>query len=105
MEWRGLNLVLASAVAGCLLVGCAAQQGGGQRGSMTAEERLRLAAAAEASGDRDMAVSMYASAASEAPGDTPTQFRCAEGLARNGKIDDAAALLARRLKNAPRDPE
>jgi len=105
MERRGLKIALASAVAGWLLAGCAAQEGNGPQGSMSAEERLRLAAAAEASGDRDMAVSMYASAASEAPGNTPTQLRCAEGLARNGKIEDAAALLARRLKNAPHDPE
>jgi Flp pilus assembly protein TadD len=105
MEWRGLKIVLALAAAGWLLAGCAAQQGSGQQGSMNAEERLRLAAAAEASGDRDMAVSMYASAASEAPGNTPTQLRCAEGMARNGKIEDAAALLSRRLKSAPHDPE
>jgi Flp pilus assembly protein TadD len=105
MERRGLKIALASAVAAWLLAGCAAQEGNGPQGSMSAEERLRLAAAAEASGDRDMAVSMYASAASEAPGNTPTQLRCAEGLARNGRIEDAAALLARRLKNAPHDPE
>jgi Flp pilus assembly protein TadD len=52
-----------------------------------------------------MAVSMYLAAAAEAPGNTPTQLVCAEGLARNGKIEDAAALLARRLKSAPRDAE
>jgi Flp pilus assembly protein TadD len=105
MERRGLKAVLACAAACWLLVGCAAQQNGGQQGSMNAAERLRLAAAAEASGDRDMAVSMYAAAAAEAPGNTATQLRCAEGLARNGKIEDAAALLSRRLKNDSHDPE
>lgn len=106
MERRALKAVLAAAASCWLLAGCAAgQQQGDVQPSMTAELRLRLAAAAEASGDREMAVSMYAAAAAEAPGNTPTQLRCAEGLARNGKMEDAAALLSRRLKTTPRDPD
>jgi Flp pilus assembly protein TadD len=105
VERRGLKAVLASAVACWLLAGCAAQQNEGEQTPLNAESRLRVAAAAEASGDRDMAVSMYSAAAAEAPGNTPTQLRCAEGLARNGKMEDAAALLTRRLKTTPHDPE
>ncbi len=106
MERRGLKTVLASAAACWLLASCAGQQAdGGQQSSLNAESRLRVAAAAEASGDRGMAASMYAAAAAAAPGNTQTQLVCAEGLARNGKIEDASALLARRLKTTPRDPQ
>lgn len=105
MERRGLKAVLAAAAACWLLTGCAAVQQGDGQTSLNAESRLRVAAAAEASGDRDMAVSMYAAAAAEAPGNTPTQLLCAEGLARNGKMEDAAALLSRRLKTSPHDPD
>jgi Flp pilus assembly protein TadD len=103
MVRRGLKTVLASATACGLLAGCA--QGDGQQPSLNAVSRLRVAAAAEASGDRDMAVAMYSAAAAQAPGNTPTQLVCAEGLARNGKIEDAAALLSRRLESTPQDPD
>lgn len=103
---RGLKTVLASAVACWLLAGCASQQTEGQqKAPVNAEARLRVATAAEASGDKDMAVSMYSAAAAEAPGNTATQLRAAEGLARNGKMEDAAALLTRRLKATPHDPD
>jgi Flp pilus assembly protein TadD len=72
---------------------------------MTAESRLRVADAAEEAGDRDMAASMYAAAAKDAPNDTPTLVRCAEGLARNGRLDDAAELLVHRQKAVPKDTE
>src|SRR5580658_10448217 len=105
MQRRGLKAVLAAASACWLVAGCAPMQQGDGQTSMSADSRLLVAAAAEASGDRDMAVSMYAAAAAEAPANTPTQLLCAEGLARNGKMEDAAALLSRRLKTAPKDPD
>lgn len=106
VQRRGLKMVLASAAACWLLAGCVASQDAAQqRAPVNAEARLRVAAAAEASGDRDMAVSMYNAAAAEAPDSAAIQLRCAEGLARNGKVDDADALLMRRLKATPHDPD
>ena len=100
-----MRMGLVPALACWLLAGCGGHQSDSQQPSMNAESRLHVAAAAEESGDRDLAISMYTAAASEAPADTPTQLRCAEGLARSGKLEDAAGLLARRLKTAPHDPE
>jgi Flp pilus assembly protein TadD len=106
MARSGLKTLLASAVACWLLSGCAAQRNEAQQPpSLNAESRLRVAEAAEASGDRSMAISMYTTAANEAPSDIPTQLRCAEGLARNGRLGEAGILLAHSLKNSPRDVE
>lgn len=87
-----------------LLAACAPQHDG-QQHSLNAESRLRVAEAAEASGDKQIALSMYAAAANDSPTDTAVQVRSAEGLARNGGVEDAAALLARRLKATPHDTD
>jgi tetratricopeptide (TPR) repeat protein len=68
-----------------------------------AEARLRVAAAAEASGNRDMAAGMFRAAADAAPADTTVQVRAAEGLARNGRLEEARDLIAKRAQAAPRD--
>ena len=94
--------VTVSAACLWLLAGCSPQPAEQQHG-LNADSRLRVAEAAEASGDRQTALSMYAAAANDAPGDTSTQLRSAEGLARNGGLADASALLARRLKATPHD--
>ena len=105
MERCWLKTVLAATAACWLLAGCAGQLGDGQQPTLNADARLRVAVAAEESGDKAMAVSMYSAAAAEAPNNTATQLLCAEGLARNGKMEDAAALLSRRLKSTPHDPD
>lgn len=102
MERYGLTIVLTAATC-WMLAGCSAKPGAGPEQSLTASSRLDVAAAAEESGDKQTAASMYLAAADQAPGDTAVQLRCAEGLARNGKLEDADAVLARRLKNTPRD--
>ncbi len=104
MKWVGLTYVATSAVWIGLLAGCSPQRDAQPR-ALTAESRLRVGEAAEASGDRQTALAMYAAAANDAPNDTQTQLRSAEGLARNGSLEDAAALLTRRLKTAPHDIE
>jgi len=93
-----------SAVWCVLLAGCSPHQDG-QQHALTAESRLRVADAAEASGDRQTAISMYTAAANNSPDDTQVQLRSAEGLARNGSMEDASAILARRLKATPHDAD
>jgi Flp pilus assembly protein TadD len=95
--------IVLTAAACCLLAGCSIFRGDNKEKSLTAESRLDVAAAAEESGDKQTAASMYFAAAAQAPSDSAIQLRCAEGLARNGKMDDAEVLLARRLKTAPGD--
>jgi Flp pilus assembly protein TadD len=41
---------------------------------------------------------MYLAAAEQAPNDTAVLQRCAEGLARSGRLDEAAALLKRHMR-------
>jgi Flp pilus assembly protein TadD len=100
---RKLEIVLTGAAACWLLAGCSAKLGDREDQSLTAASRLDVAEAAEESGDKQTAVSMYLAAAAQAPADTPVQLRCAEGLARNGKLEDAEGLLARRIKSGTRD--
>jgi len=99
----GLKTVLTSAVACWLLAGCGNRQTDNAEPSLTASSRLHVAEAAEESGDKQTAMSMYLAAANDSPGDTAVQLQCAEGLARNGKPEDAEGLLERRLKSAPHD--
>jgi Flp pilus assembly protein TadD len=87
----------------CVLAACGGTSG--QRGDMTADSRLRVAEAAEQSGNTDTAVSMYAAAAEAAPEDMSVQVRAATGLARSGKWNPARDLLVARLKTHPRDPD
>ena len=98
--WR--RHAIAAALCGCLT----ACGGGGPttRSEADPQSKLRVAEAAEISGDRDLATSMYASAAAMAPEDTLVQVRGAMGLARNGKAGPARELLNARLKVTPRDP-
>jgi Flp pilus assembly protein TadD len=96
---------LAVAALAGLLAGCGAHQADSPRTGMNAEARLRVADAAEASGDHGMAVSMFTAAAELAPNDTAVQLRCAEGLTRNGQPADAMMLLNKRLQADPRQPD
>lgn len=92
-------------LAGCAclsLAACATAPSDEQKQGMDTDSRLRVALAAEGSGDRDLAISMYLAAAEASPNDTVVQQRCAEGLARNGRLDEAEALLTRGLKEGAR---
>jgi Flp pilus assembly protein TadD len=99
----GRSTIVLVAAACWMLAGCSAKPGAGPEQSLTASSRLDVALAAEESGDKQTAASMYLAAAGEAQGDTAIQLRCAEGLARNGKLEEADTILARRLRSAPRD--
>jgi Flp pilus assembly protein TadD len=101
MKRRGLVLTLAGT--GWLLAGCASGPGTNADNGLTAAARLRVAAAAETSGDQQTAASMYLAAANEAPADGAVQLRSAEGLARNNRLDGAESVLQRRLKTNPKE--
>jgi Flp pilus assembly protein TadD len=72
---------------------------------MSADARLQVAEAAESSGDSELAISMYTAAAASEPANTNLQLRCADALARRGKIDEARKLLAERLRAYPGQPD
>lgn len=96
--------LLSGIAAMAFLAGCAATpKDSGE--ALTAQTKLKVAAAAEGSGNQDMAASMYTAAAQEAPGSDSIQLSAAEGLARNGKFNDAASLLTARLKAEPDNAE
>jgi len=88
----------------CLLAACGATPSA-EKTSLDAEQRMRVAEAAESSGDRALALSMYEAAANSTPDDTALQLRCATGLARNGKPSAAKDLLIGRLKTHPNDSD
>jgi Flp pilus assembly protein TadD len=88
-----------------LLAGCAMTPRDGGEPSLTAQTKLKVAQAAESSGNQDMAANVYASAAQEAPNNDSVQLSAAEGLARNGKFSDAAGLLTARLQAEPNNAD
>jgi Flp pilus assembly protein TadD len=101
----GKSALLAAALC-ALLSGCAQPPGGeADKQNMNADSRLRVALAAEQSGDRDLAISMYVAAAEQAPNDAAVLQRCAEGLARSGRLDEAAALLKRHMRSGVGRPD
>lgn len=74
----------------CTLAACATTGPGPTLGS---QARLRVAQAAEQSGDYSLASSMYAEAAAEDPTNASAQLHYADALLREGKIDQARQLL------------
>jgi Flp pilus assembly protein TadD len=90
--------------AGLTLAGCASSPGGGSGRDSEAATRMRVAAAAEASGQMDVALSMYAAAANAAPGDMEAQARFASALIRVGDLPRAEQVLAAALERRPDDP-
>ncbi len=98
---RALALIAAAGLAAC------ASGGGGSQDTIRAPDagsRMRVAMAAEASGQPDVAVSMYAAAANASPADMEVQARYASALGRNGRLDEAEQVLVRALARRPRDP-
>lgn len=85
-----------------LLAGCTARPPApDDTDAISAPGKLRLAEAAEAAGNSDMALSMFAAAASSPPDDPVIQARAAEGLMRGGKRQQARDLLLARLAAHP----
>jgi Flp pilus assembly protein TadD len=87
----------------CALAGCVAGNGRHDP-TLSAEARLRVAEAADAAGDTDLALTMYAAAAANDPSNINVQIRAADALARAGKIEQARQILADRLRTGRREP-
>ena len=68
------------------------------RSTLTTEARLQVAEAADASGDSDLAISMYIAAAANNPANIELQLRCADALARSGKVAQARQILTESLR-------
>jgi Flp pilus assembly protein TadD len=73
--------------------------------TLTTDARLQVAEAADASGDSELAISMYTEAATSEPGNIGLQLRCADALARHGKIAQARQILTERLRTNHGQPE
>jgi len=99
----GLSVRL-SVAACCALSACTS---GAARpdANLSADARLHVAEAADAAGDADLAISMYTAAAASDPSNVTTQLRCADALARNGKIDQARQILTDRLSTSRGQPD
>jgi len=91
------NRHLTSLALGLLLAGCATD---GLRNPDTAS-RLRVAGTAEAQGQMDVALSMYAAAAANEPGNAQVQSRFATALTRSGNRPQAERILAAALERRP----
>jgi Flp pilus assembly protein TadD len=72
---------------------------------MSSSARLQVAAAADAAGDSDLAISMYAAAAAAEPANVELQMRAADALVRSGKITDARRLLTDGLQGNHDQPD
>ena len=85
-----------------LLAGCASA---GQQASRppSANERLRLAATAEANNNLEVALSIYRNAAQAEPDNAEVQARYARALADRGAPAEAVLVLEQALSRRPRD--
>ena len=105
MRSRNLpGLILCGSVAVCTAVAACAPIAKRQP-TWTTDARLQVAQAADASGDSDLAISMYTQAAAAESANIGLQLRCADALARYGKTSEARALLADRLRANPGQPD
>jgi Flp pilus assembly protein TadD len=98
------RLTILVAIACCALTACASNDPR-HGGTLSAEARLQVAQAADAAGDTDLAMSMYTAAAAAEPNNINVQLRCADALARAGKVDQARQLLADRLRGNHSQPD
>jgi Flp pilus assembly protein TadD len=103
LRFRHASLALPAAMA-LLLASCSPDRDKQGR-ELTAESRLRVAEAAEESGDKSTALAMYTAAANDPHPDTQTQLRSAEGMARNGAMVEAEAMLHKQLRSKPDEPD
>jgi Flp pilus assembly protein TadD len=99
---RHNHLAVVVTVASLGLSACASHST--PQAQFSGEPRLRVAQAAEESGDYLLAESIYAGASSGAPTDAAVQLRYADALVRVGKISEARDVLFRHLKTVT-DPK
>ena len=92
-------------VAACTVLTACASIGPKHQTALSTEAALQVAAEAEASGNNDLAMSMYAEAAAREPGNVELQLRYTDALARSGKISQARQLITERLRANPGNPE
>ena len=89
----------------CLALAACATGSSPRNPKMSTAARLQIAEAADASGDTGLAIATYTAAAADNPGDVDLQLRCADALARAGKVDEARKLLQDRLRTHPGQPD
>src|SRR3954466_11249372 len=88
----------------CGLTACSSMHGQ-REATLTPEARLQVAEAADAGGDTELAMSMYTAAAASEPSNIALQLRCADALARSGKVTQARQILTERLRRNPHQPD
>lgn len=96
-RWLTKSLCLAVLLSGCATAGQQASR------APSAHERLRLAAAAEANNNLEVALSIYRNAAQAEPDNAEVQARFARALADRGLHAEAVLVLEQALARRPRD--
>ena len=104
MPPRAKWVFYASVAAGSALAGCRSPAGPHQR-TMTADARLQVAEAADAAGNTDLAAMLYTQAAADQTSNIALQLRCADALARDGKVAQAREMLTARLRATASQPD
>jgi Flp pilus assembly protein TadD len=96
-RWLTRSLCLAVLLSGCATAGQQASR------APSAHERLRLAAAAEANNNHEVALSIYRNAAQAEPDNAEVQARFARALADRGLHAEAVLVLEQAIARRPRD--
>jgi Flp pilus assembly protein TadD len=99
------GLLLQLSVGACGALTACASINARPESTLTPEARLQVAEAADAAGDNDLAISMYTAAAASEPANIYLQLRCADALARSGKITQARRLLTEGLRTNKGQPD
>jgi Flp pilus assembly protein TadD len=99
------GLLLSASVAACGVLMACTSTDVQRKSTLSSETRLQLAEAAMAAGDTDLAISMYTTAAAAEPANIALQLRCADALARSGKVDQAREMLQARQRTGTNQPE
>ena len=97
--------LVALAVAACGALTACASNDPRRQPKMSSEARLQVGEAADAAGNTDLAIAMYTAAAQSDPANIALQLRCADALARSGKIGEARQFLAERLSKRSGQPD
>jgi Flp pilus assembly protein TadD len=99
------GFLLRLSVGACAALAACTSSDAERQPTLTADARLQVAAAADASGDSELAISMYTAAAASEPSNITLQLRCADALARDGKVAQARQLLTERLRTNRGQPD
>jgi Flp pilus assembly protein TadD len=105
MKRQFADLFLRLSLGACAGLTACAPMGTERQPTLTTNARLQVAEAADASGDSALAISMYTAAAANEPSNIALQLRCADALARAGKIKEARQLLTDRLRTSRGQPD